>query len=943
MPTGDTSASRASSGGSASSASSNISFSSSSSSISDTSTINTPVGDISLSSFNSPSPISRSSRILHDIHSLSTNLPFSSPIAKPPLFFACSLSGCSNNNVVFSKPSLVSSHFKLCHSTYTEVELNLYSLSLSGRMQFCKSCSTFYSLNPVSNTIRQHSCKPSNPNPVAVSSYIPPSPAFTTPLFSNSRSPPTTPSLFSPPLPCSRPPSLPSSSASTPPILFSNSTQLPTPIPFPLFPLTSPPTQPPQPTQQPNRQPTQSAQEQPQHQQQYAPLPSSFLSLDQAVCSKQTWLDLPYEMRHSFTSFCKKVLLAYKLASVGSDFSQMTRILSHFLCIPQLILVRNRGGRKALSQLKSKIDHAAAKYSEQEAFSSAILNSIQQRVLAANVSNPDLIQDPQERETLRRIANARKYMKMGCLGRAAKALLKRPLAPIDSNTIQQLQQLHPLPLQPHDLPPPPPHSPPNQVDKVKLGKIIRTRLANGSAPGPSGWTGELLSVLSHSEDCLDGLMHIIQDMTNNRLEPHARDLLTQSRLFAIPKSASDDTPRPLAIAEPLLKLANLYQLDGLQESLFDHFRPLQEAVCSPSGCEKAIHVLNAALEARTLAGPNLPAVLLADASNAFQSVPRTEVLSRLFEIQELSALHGIASFTYGSPSSLVVQHTDGHLVRIQSAEGVKQGCNLGTILYSIAMHPTFVQSIEGLDVSAKAYADDFSAVGTPEVLLEVINRLSNSIYGLNLSKTKLLWPHSVDPPADLLEPFTRLGIQIVRTGARLLGGFITVPGGEQLRAATEHLRSVVASHEPMISALSHPSMRKQDSLLLLRYCTVPTLSFHARITPPIVAAAPFHEFDSEITRCVFEKLLFFEGESLQTLHTNIAHFHTPSFDSVRSQISLPLRLGGLGIRLSPCRTPKPIGLQWLHQLLKWTPASWTRSSSRVLGFRLIELKRIDSF
>jgi hypothetical protein len=549
-----------------------------------------------------------------------------------------------------------------------------------------------------------------------------------------------------------------------------------------------------------------------------------------------------------------------------------------------------------LSQLKNKIDHAAAKYSEQEAFSSAILNSIQQRVLAANIFNPDHIQDPQERETLRRIANARKYMKMGCLGRAAKALMKRPLAPIDSDTIQRLQLLHPLPSQPQELPPPPPHSPPNQVDKVKLGKIIRTRLANGSAPGPSGWTGELLSVLSHSEDCLDGLTHIIQDMTNNRLEPHARDLLTQSRLFAIPKSASDPTPRPLAIAEPLLKLANLYQLDGLQESLFDHFRPLQEAVCSPSGCEKAIHVLNAALEARTSAGPNLPAVLLADASNAFQSVPRTEVLSRLFEIQELSALHGIASFTYGSPSSLVVQHTDGHLVRIQSAEGVKQGCNLGTILYSIAMHPTFVQSIEGLDVSAKAYADDFSAVATPEVLLEVINRLSNSTYGLNLSKTKLLWPHSADPPADLLEPFTRLGVQIVRSGARLLGGFITVPGDEQVLAATDHLRSVVASHEPMISALSHPSMRKQDSLLLLRYCTVPTLSFHARITPPNVAAAPFNEFDSKITQCVFEKLLFFEGESIQTLHANIAHFHTPSFAAVCSQISLPLRLGGLGIR-----------------------------------------------
>ena len=139
-----------------------------------------------------------------------------------------------------------------------------------------------------------------------------------------------------------------------------------------------------------------------------------------------------------------------------------------------------------------------------------------------------------------------------------------------------------------------------------------------------------------------------------------------------------------------------------------------------------------------MAGPNFPAVLLADASHAFLSVPRTEVPSRPSEIQELSALHGTASFP-------VVQHMDGHLVQIQSAKGVKQGYNLGTILYSIAMHTTFVQSIEGLDVSAKAYADDFSSVAASEVLLEVINCLSNSIYSLNLSKKRFLWPHSTDP------------------------------------------------------------------------------------------------------------------------------------------------------------------------------------------------------
>jgi hypothetical protein len=622
------------------------------------------------------------------------------------------------------------------------------------------------------------------------------------------------------------------------------------------------------------------------------PLPDDYLTLDKAFCTKLTWSDIPSEMSAPFIDFCKNILLAYKLASSSNNLPQMTRQLSHFLLVPQLLLGRPRGGPAAISHLRRQIDFAASKYSEQEAYCSATLNAIQQRTLKTNLNDPTVVS--QDRDTQRRISNAKKFMRLGLLGRAAKALLKPKPVLVDQYAIDQLRLLHPPASSPSLPPVPCPLF--NKVDKDKLARIIKSRLANGSTAGPSGWTGELLAVLIDSNDCLTGLSYIIQDIANNRLEPHARDLLTQSKLFAIPKSESDPTPRPLAIAEPLLKLANLYQLEGLSEPLSALLGPLQEAVCSPSGCERVIHVLNAALEARSTSVDSLPVVLLADASNAFQRVPRVEVLSQLFLNSDLSALHGIASFTYGSPSSLVSLLADNSIERISSEEGVKQGCNLGTILYCIAMQPTFINAIKDLDVTAKAYADDFSAVGSPVHIAEVINRLANSNYGLNRSKSKVLWPHSVDPPADVAKLFDDLGIQIIRNGAPLLGGFITVPGAVQNQAAIDHLRSVVTKHDSMIAALSHPSMRKQDALLLLRYCTVPALAFQARITPLEIGSAPFAEFDEKIQECVLNKLLFLEGETVSSLKANIEHFQSAPFESVLTQMALPLRLGGLGIR-----------------------------------------------
>ena len=54
--------------------------------------------------------------------------------------------------------------------------------------------------------------------------------------------------------------------------------------------------------------------------------------------------------------------------------------------------------------------------------------------------------------------------------------------------------------------------------------MVRSSLANGSAPGGSGWTGDLILGLIDDHDCLTGLGILIKDILNGTLTGRAREL-----------------------------------------------------------------------------------------------------------------------------------------------------------------------------------------------------------------------------------------------------------------------------------------------------------------------------------------------------------------------------------------------------------------------------------
>lgn len=119
-----------------------------------------------------------------------------------------------------------------------------------------------------------------------------------------------------------------------------------------------------------------------------------------------------------------------------------------------------------------------------------------------------------------------------------------------------------------------------------LVKIIR-HMVNGSAPGPSGWTAEMVRVLTEDEDCFTGLAMLLQDITNGTLPDSIKPFLLPSNLIGLDKN-SGASVRPIAIGEIFYRIAAYRGQLYVQQAAKDLLQPIQLGV-GVSGQTKISH------------------------------------------------------------------------------------------------------------------------------------------------------------------------------------------------------------------------------------------------------------------------------------------------------------------------------------------------------------------
>ncbi|XP_065918834.1 uncharacterized protein [Dysidea avara] len=341
----------------------------------------------------------------------------------------------------------------------------------------------------------------------------------------------------------------------------------------------------------------------------------------------------------------------------------------------------------------------------------------------------------------------------------------------------------------------------------------------------------------------------------------ASDLLSPflvCRLIALDKNPG---VRPIGVCEVMRRIVAKAVLvilrDDIQEAAGSH----QLCAGQLSGAEAAVHAVRKVFEEGST-----EAVLLVDASNAFNSLNR---LVALHNIRQLCPpLSTILINIYRSPASLLVS---GEV--ILSEEGTTQGDPLAMPMYALATVP-LINQLHGT-VDQVWYADDACACGSIQDLLIWWNQLciKGPAFGyfVNAPKTWLVSKERFHSIATTL--FSDTDVQITSAGRPYLGAAIGSNAYVQ-----EFVRDKVVGWSAEITRLAK----------------------FAQVQPHAAYSALTHGLSSHwLYLCRTTPNI---SEALQPLEDNIRLVLIPTLmgcsppnDTIRKLFALPPRYGGLGI------------------------------------------------
>ena len=382
----------------------------------------------------------------------------------------------------------------------------------------------------------------------------------------------------------------------------------------------------------------------------------------------------------NFFRIVSRLISTYHLAATTE--LQKDTILYALLRLPVATLTN-------MFSVSAKRRKVATKIEEPEGFIDA--------ANAALASTPKATPEPTARARAhddRMRTKAEGFVYQGYLGKAAAALCTKdiPLPPLPQ-LVEQLEALHPKADVP--LPMRAPEDFLAFIDpKMDMAEFSRAG-CHGKAPGPTGWTEELLHIIAVAdEDSETGLAFraILEDIINGNVSERCADILSSSVLMALPKT--DTKVRPIAMGEALLRLATRICIKQYPIAWSKH-----QYAFRPRGAESMAHELRGLVK-KGYSGFSL------DMENAFNRLFRWAFLGVL-----PPCLIRLVNMTYCRPGRLYLRSGKLIAAHLCSERGVRQGDVLGPILFALALEAILLKIAKDFPgVEILAYLDDITVL-----------------------------------------------------------------------------------------------------------------------------------------------------------------------------------------------------------------------------------------
>lgn len=477
----------------------------------------------------------------------------------------------------------------------------------------------------------------------------------------------------------------------------------------------------------------------------------------------------------------------------------------------------------------------------------------------------------------------RDHMEKGNVNGAIKLLTNNMaggILPLNEETLDTLRQKHPGEREVNEgalLQGPAPTVNPIIYDVIDETMILQAAKHTKGGAGPSGmdadgWRKPLTSRVygEAGNDLRKALANVTKKICTEEINNNSLEGFLACRLIPLDKKPG---LRPIGVGEVLRRVCGKAVMKVVKKDVMKSCSEVQMCAGHAAGSEAVIHSMRDVFE-----GEEAEAVLLVDAANAFNNINRKALLHNLNVLCPVFARY--VNNCYNIPARLFV--IGGY--ELKSIEGTTQGDPLGMAVYAIGLTPLLDIMLElAMGTNMAAFADDVTAVGKCDALKSWWKILMDTgpLFGYypQPAKSWLIVKEQFEQNAK--EIFDDTAIQISTRGERHLGAVIG-----HLEFKEDYCRKLVQEWVNEIEILSNIATTQPQSAYAGYISGYQhKFSYFLRTIPGIedflvpVEQALRHQFIPEIT-----------GGHIVN-------------DDERILLSLPPRLGGLGIKIVTQEAP----------------------------------------